>query len=345
MPELFENVTKEEKAVLDELLRKSGSNNQEEAIASQTLLAKALTEPLRAGIIVGNTINDLYTRTTFDPNVLVEYPIDLFRADNANEFTAYTIPAWGKIPERQVESDKLRVPIYAIGNSIDWPLKYARDTRWDIVGRALEVMEAGFVQKINDDGWHAILGAAFDRNIIVSDSNADPGQFTKRLVSLMKLVMRRNGGGNSASVNRRRLTHLFVSPESLEDMRNWDESQVDPLTRRELYLAGDEADAGTDIYGIKIVALDELGEGQPYQLYYQNVIAFGAANNGMAVGDLEIVIGVDATRKELFVNPVQEELQVFEDPTFHRQRRQSYYGWMEQGFAILDNSAVLLGSL
>ena len=48
-------------------------------------------------------------------------------------------------------------------------------------------------------GTH-LLAAGVDRNIVVFDSDADAGQFTKRLVSLMKTVMRRNGGGNSLAI-------------------------------------------------------------------------------------------------------------------------------------------------
>jgi len=38
----------------------------------------------------------------------------------------------------------------------------------------------------------------------------------------MKTVMRRNGGGNSTSANRGQLTDLYVSPEAVEDIRNWE---------------------------------------------------------------------------------------------------------------------------
>ena len=49
------------------------------------------------------------------------------------------------------------VPTYDIGASIDYLLKYARDARWDVVGRAMEVLEGSFVKKMNDDGWHTFL--------------------------------------------------------------------------------------------------------------------------------------------------------------------------------------------
>jgi hypothetical protein len=42
--------------------------------------------------------------------------------------------------------------------------------------------------------------------------------------------------------------------------------------------------------------------------------------------------------------PVKEQLQVFEDPTLHRQQRAGYYGFAELGFGVLDNRRIILGS-
>ena len=230
------------------------------------------------------------------------------------------------------------VPTFDIGASIDYLLKYARDARWDVVGRAMEVLEASFVKKMNDDGWHTLLAAGVDRNIVVYDSDAAAGQFTKRLVSLMKTVMRRNGGGNSASNNRGLLTDLYVSPEAMEDIRNWGVDQVDEVTRREIYTAADGAI--NRIFGVNLHDLDELGEGQEYQLFYDNTLSAS-----LPTGDAELVVGLDLRKRDSFIMPIREEVQIFEDETLHRQKRAGFYGWAEQGFAVLDNRRVLLGSL
>jgi hypothetical protein len=340
---MFEDITAEEKQQMTDLLRQSGSAQKDEAISAQKALASALTTPLRQGILYGDTISNIFKPEVFDPNARIEYPIDFYRPDNAGEFTAFVIPNQGKIPQRQVEGDYITVPTYDIGAGIDFLLRYAKEARWNIVSRALEVLEAGFTKKMNDDGWHTLLSAGFDRNIIVSDSNATAGQFTKRLVSLMKLVMRRNAGGNSASNNRGTLTHLFVSPEALEDIRNWGYDQVDDTTRREIFTADDGS--FSKVYGVNLIDLNEFGEGQEYQDYYQTVTATGASNNGMASGDVELVIGLDLSKNDSFVMPIREELQIFEDESLHRSRRAGYYAWASLGFAALHNARTLLGSL
>jgi hypothetical protein len=324
---------------LTDLLRRSGSANKDEAVAAGTEFAKALELPLRQGVLNGDILDGIFEAVVLQPGAAPEFPLDFLAPGTEKDFVAYTIPNHGYIPQRHVEGDYVMVPTYDIGNSIDYLLKYARDARWDVVGRAMEVLEAGFVKKMNDDGWHTMLAAGVDRNIVVYDSDAGAGQFTKRLVSLMKTVMRRNGGGNSTSNNRAQLTDLYLSPEALEDIRNWGVDQVDEVTRREIYVANDGAGSLTRVFGINLHSLDELGEGQEYQLYFENVLG-----GSMPGSDVEVVVGLDLSKRDSFIMPVREQVQIFEDESLHRQKRAGYYGWAEQGFAVLDNRRVILGS-
>jgi hypothetical protein len=323
---------------LTELLIRSGSPNREVALAANAEIAKALELPLRKGLLSGDILDGIFEPIQLAQNATPEFPLDFLAPGTEKDFVAYTIPNHGYVPERHVESDYVMVPTYDVGSSIDYLLKYARDARWDVVGRAMEVLEGSFVKKMNDDGWHTVLAAGVDRNIVVYDSDANTNQFTKRLVSLMKTVMRRNGGGNSASNNRAILTDLYVSPESMEDIRNWGIDQIDEITRREIYTAAD----GTlnRVFGVNLHDLDELGVGQEYQVFYSDILA-GALPGGKS----EVVVGLDQSKNDTFIMPVRAEVQIFEDDTLHRQKRAGFYGWAEHGFAVLDNRRVLLGSL
>lgn len=323
---------------LTELLVRSGSHSKEQAVSANAEFAKALEQPLRQGVLNGDVLDGIFEPIQLAQSATPEFPLDFLAPGTEKDFVAYTIPNHGYVPERHVEGDYVMVPTFDIGSSIDYLLKYARDARWDVVGRAMEVLEASFVKKMNDDGWHTLLAAGVDRNIVVFDSDAAEGQFTKRLVSLMKTVMRRNGGGNSASNNRGALTDLYVSPEAMEDIRNWGVDQVDEVTRREIYTAADGSI--NRIFGVNLHDLDELGEGQEYQLYFENDLT-GAIHTD----DTELVVGLDLRKRDSFIMPIREQVQIFEDDTLHRQKRAGFYGWAEQGFAVLDNRRVLLGSL
>jgi len=323
---------------LTDLLIRSGSARKEESVAANAEFAKALELPLRQGVLNGNILDGIFEPIQLAQSATPEFPLDLLAPGTEKDFVAYTIPNHGYVPEKHVESDYVMVPTYDVGASIDYLLKYARDARWDVVGRAMEVLEGAFVKKMNDDGWHTLLAAGLDRNIVVYDSDAAAGLFSKRMVSLMKTIMRRNGGGNSASTNRGMLTDLYFSPEAMEDIRNWNVDQVDEFTRREIYTATD----GTvnRVFGINLHDLDELGEGQEYQLYYTS--ALGGSLPGSKV---ELVVGLDLRKRDSFIMPIREQVQIFEDDTLHRQKRAGFYGWAEQGFAVLDNRRVILGAL
>lgn len=318
------------------LAEHAGSNNYEVAVAAQKELAKALTLPLRQGVLKGDILGNIFEQVVFQPGTSVEFPLDFLAPGSEKDFIAYTIPSQGRIPERHVEGDYLTVQTYEVGASIDFSLKYLRDARWDIVGRAMQVLEASFTRKNNNDGWHVIVAAGKGRNLLVTDSVASAGYFSKRLVALMKTVMRRNAGGNSTSINRGKLTDLYVSPEAMEDIRTWDISQVDDFTRREIFVSQDGG--FSQIFGVNLHEIDELGVSQEYQLYYTSTLS------GSLSGKSELVVGLDLEKRDSFVMPVRQEIEIFEDPTFHRQRRMGMYGFGEHGFAVLDNRRVLLGA-
>jgi hypothetical protein len=203
----------------------------------------------------------------------------------------------------------------------------------------MQVLEAGFTKKMNDDGWHTILAAGVDRNILVYDGDATAGMFSKRLVSLMQTVMRRNAGGNTGSANRGRLTDLYVSPEALEDVRNWGLDQVSDVTRTEIYNASEGGAPITRIFGVNLHDLDELGEGQEYQTFFTDGLS-----GAVQTSDLELVVGLDQGTNDSFIMPMKQQLEVFEDPTLHRSQRVGFYGFAELGFGVLDNRRIILGS-
>ena len=323
---------------MTELLKQSGSMNRLESLDATHQLAVALQAPLRKGVLSGDITGNIFERVTLAPGTAPEFPLDFLAPGTEKDFVAYTVPNHGRIPERNVEGDYVMVPTFEIASSIDWTLRYARDARWDIVGRAMQVLQSSFVKKTNDDAWHTLLAAGVDRNILVYDADATAGQFTKRLVSLMKTVMRRNGGGNSTAINRGKLTDLYVSPEAIEDIRNWGVDQIDEITRNSIF--NSEEGVLSRIFAVNLHDIDELGESQEYQNFFVNELS-----GSLQTSDVELVVGLDQSSNDSFMQPVRSEVQVFEDDNMHRQRRAGFYGWAEHGFAVLDNRRVILGSL
>lgn len=334
----FNKVGKPDEAILDLMRRAGDGDNKSELsrVEAQNELAAALTEPLRQGILVGDVTGNIFERTVMT-GVEIEFPLDLLAPGEETEHVAYTNPGNGFIPLKTVEADYVKIPTYGVTSSIDMLLRHVEDGRSDLVGRAMQILEAGFVKKMNDDAFHVLITAGVDRNLLVFDADASAGQFTKRLVSLMKVIMRRNAGGNTGSLKRGKLTDLYFSPEALEDIRNWGLDQIDELTRREIYTAGDGG--VSRVFNTNLHDLDELGEQQEYQLFFTNTL--GASLN---TGDLELVIGLDQLNNDSFLMPIKKELTLFADPTLHRRQMMGWYGWMNYGCAALDVRRILLGS-
>ncbi len=328
-----------------ELLKRTGSPDRAESQEAMHSLAQALQVPLRSALLNGDILGGIFVPEVLDPSATAEYPLDFYQTADENDYVPYMIPSEGALPMRNITGDALTVQTYEVGNAIDWPMKYARTARWDIVSRAMAVLEAGFVKKMNTDGWRVIIAAGAGRTDynggapLVYDSAATAGQFTKRLVSLMKTTMVRLAGGNTSSIGRGRLTDLFISPEALEDIREWDSDQVDDFTRREIFTAGDGGGPMAKIYGVNLHPLDELGVGQEFQTYFATIPGIS-----MGTDDEEIVVGLDLTQGDSFVMPIKDELSIYEDDNLHRRRRAGFYGFQEHGFASLDGRRVILAS-
>ena len=195
------------------LLAACADKNPAVAQQAQAFFASVAEQVLREGIMAGDIKNFIFSARPFKENEPTIFPLSSLQPGTEDDYTAYVIPAEGKLPVKLIRNDELTVPTYEMGNSIGWSNRFARYSRVDVTQDALSVMKAGFVKKMNDDAYATLLAAAVDRNILVYDSAAGNGQFTKRIVSLMKTIMRRNGGGNSTSMNRHVLTDLILSPE------------------------------------------------------------------------------------------------------------------------------------
>jgi hypothetical protein len=318
------------------MLKAAGDPSPAVALPARAMLAKALTLPLRQGVLDGDNTSGIFQEVDFAPGVSVEFPLDFITPSNTRDIVAYTIPNQGRLPTKHFEGDMVLVPTYEVGNSIGVPLKYVRDARWDIVARVMQALEAGHVLKNNRDAWRTILAAAKGRGLAVYDDQATAGLFTKRLIALAETVMRRNAGGNSSSVNRGMLTDVFMSPEAHQDVLTWDLTQIPDSVRSQIYMNWD-AKGVTRIGRVNLHDIDEFGVGQEYEAYYENTLG-----GSLPGSKLEIMVGLDLSKDDCFIRPVREKVTMYEDQTAHAARRMSLYSFGEGGWTVLDSRRALL---
>lgn len=317
------NLTEDERDLL-----KVCAGEDDHSIKQRSALAAVMEKAWKAGVLEPDLLGTIFTRIDLPAGVEAKFPLDFYSPDNEGSYNAFVVPKEGAIPDRAVEGDELRVPTYKIANAISWGLDYARDARWDVIARAIEVFTNGFVRKMNDDGWHCILKAAA-QNTTVSDSAASSGAFTRKLVTELQTGFKRLTGNRNGVC-----TDIFLSPEAIADIRNYTYQEVDDVTQRELIKG-----AVPNLYGVRLHELQELGRLQEYDNYLGQTV--GAS---LGTGDHEFVVALDLSHRDQFVMPVRETMKMFDDPTLHRSMKMGVYGWLELGFAALDTRRALLGS-
>lgn len=325
-------VTEEHKQVL----RATAGNDAQAYEMRQKAVAQVLERAWQAGVLEPDLLGNIYNRVFLPAGIEAKFPLDFYAPENEGAYVAFVLPKEGAIPDRVIEGDEVRVNTYKVGNSISWSLDYARDARWDVIARAIEVFTNGFVRKLNDDGWHVVLAAADEGTSSQVDDGegaTTAGTFTKQLLlNLMASIKRRTGGRNS------RLNDIYLSPEAINDIRNFDNTQIDEVSRRELVTAGE--DTIPRLYGVRLHEMLEFGTGQEYELFLSSTLSRAHTNS-----KVQYVIGLDSIHRDAFVMPVREEMKMFDDDNLHRSMKAGVYGWMELGFANLDTRRAIVGQL
>jgi len=185
------------------------------------------------------------------------------------------------------------VPPIEYHNTVDWSLKYARDERWDIVGRAMQCLDASLQRGPWLHQWHTILAAGCDRNMVVYDSVEEGGKFTPRLVSLCKTIMRRNSGFPATSPKYGKTTDIAIGDEAFWDAFGKEgyitkQCGGNDLLRREYYF---DDNNHARLYGVDIHSVPGLDPGEElYDFYDDNL------RGTLPKDKRNLMVGMDASK-------------------------------------------------
>jgi len=335
------------KDISDEVLKSTASNDPVIRSKAITQFLNAIQLPVRQAIFDGDNTSGIFNVEVLQPGVSPEIPTDVITPGTEGDYRAFTNPGKGYIPAVMGGGDKFTLSLISNANAVEWDLDYVKNVRWAVISRYMEALVAGFVKKRNDDCWHTILAAVADRGLTIYDAGASVGQFTKKLFSLARCAMARNGGGNGSSIKRGRMTDVWLSCEGIEEILNWNLDQIPDSVRSQMYSMSGNDNTTLDILKVKLHEMYELGVNQEYQNYYVNTLGgalvpiIGSAHTA---ADVELAIGLDLANRDSFVMMIAEELQLFEDGatggTLHRSQRGGAYGWEKYGVGVLDSRRV-----
>lgn len=343
-----------------ELFKETANIHTPEGLAAYRAFAAALTTPILQKIELESIMRSLFTVEKLAPGAQAVYPV----AEDF-EIPVWVLPGLSYVAQNFIEGigEEVFVPTFTIDASADWKINYARDSRIDIAQRAAANAAKRLAAYEEECGWRVIMPAATSsfsgKGLLgsrpapiyeLASSASGAGYLSKELINKMMVGFKRTG---------RTLTDLYVSPEDAADIREWTDTDIDPVTRREIFQAAGMGAiwnvslheiqhlGATGLYNInghtaaygKFIA-DSSDEYNSYSLDHPNVTnADGTINT---LGETQ-VLGFDLSVNDSLVMPVRKEYEAYDDPTLLRVQKQGFFGWAELGFACLDSRMLGMG--
>ena len=254
-----------------------------------------------------------------------KFPSDFYGENNK----AIVAVGEGCTPTTSIGINETFIPTFKIANAISIPADYLHDKRRDVILRSIKIFMNGFARKIQDDKLHLLLQGANTR------------QPEGPLSNLKNLVKDFAGRGLS-------LTHLVISRNAMEILKK--ESEAGSLAKYPKMSEITDETIPTltginEMYGINLIVLDEVTN------YFYDVLNFQARGKrwyhklyrwmlnrlGLVKVQKDIMLGIDMTKNAAFVQPVRDKILIFDDPTLGRSLKVGIYGFMENGYGVLDS--------
>ena len=349
-----------ERNKMEQLFAKTAEVNTPEGLAAYKAFAAALTTPILQKIELESIMRSLFAVERLAPGAQAVYPV----AEDF-EIPVWVLPGLGYAAQNFIEGigEEVYIPTFTINASADWKLTYARDSRIDIAAKAAARTAKDLANYEEECGWRVILPAATSafsgKGLLgprpapvyeIDPASTGAGYLSKELINRMITGFKRTG---------RTLTDLYVSPEDAADIREWTDTDIDPVTRREIFQA---AGMGS-IWNVTLHEVQHLGATGMYNINDENsefgkfIAGAGNIYNGYTITNGNVtnadgtvgtlgetqVLGFDMTTNDSLVMPIRKDYEAYEDPTLLRSQKAGFFGWSELGFGCLDSRMLGLG--
>ena len=277
----------------------------------------------------------------------------------------WVLPGLGYVAQNFIEGigEEVYIPTFSISTAADWKITYARDSRIDIAAKAAARAAKDLANYEEECGWRVIIPAATSsftgKGLLgsrpapiyeIQSTSTGAGYFSKELMNKMITGFKRIG---------RTLTDLYISPEDAADIREWTDTDIDPITRREIF----QASGMGSVWGVTLHEIQHLGAtglyningnasaygkfiadgGEAYNAYtLENPNVTAADGTVATLGETQI-LGFDLSVNDSLVMPIRKEYEAFDDPTLLRVQKQGFFGWADMGFGCLDSRMLGIG--
>jgi len=341
-----------------ELVKAMASRNREVAYEAQMALAEFIGPVLAEVINQAPTLSNLFTNFQFNEMDSPSIPLDLYYDVTAPDYVkVYSTSVPGGLPTNTVTptASELKFTTYRLDSAVDFDKRYAAKSRLDVIGKSFTRIAQEVLLKQESTSANLILGSLKDATtngrshvLAANGSNLILDDFNKLLTLAKRINTAWTGGTPENRIKG--VTDMIMSPEAVEGLRAM---AYNPINTQGTS-AGDAAAAAGPVvatdemrndiyrnagipqfYGISIMEINELGEGQKFTRTW-NAIPTVSTNT-------DLVIGLDRSRESLFravaldAESGSEFTLLADDQYSVRQQKIGYYGSIEEGRMVLDN--------
>jgi len=359
-----------------ELVKAMGSSNKVQALEAQDAFAAFIAPVIQEVLLQAGTAAAIYEDMSYDEDDSPSIPVDLYYGEPDGTFSVWQQTVAGGLPTQQIGSfQEIKVSTYPLDSAISFDKRYVRKCRLDVVARGLERLSNDVLIKQERNAWYVVLKMLADAktkgvNHVFKAQASDVFQVEdiNKAITLLKRLNSAYNGTTAVGNEGRGLTDLYVSPEIMEQIRGFAYNPVNsrqavgttggtdgiPLTdsvRERIFNA-----AGmTDIWGVTLHELLELGVGSKYNVLFDEIAGTKKfakpGENADLVGSEfastdEILIGIDRSRRS-FIRTLAVNAETGgsfnlrpDDQFLARSGRVGFYGGLEEGRVGLDSKAV-----
>jgi hypothetical protein len=354
-----------------ELVKAMASKNRAVAMDAQVALAEFIGPVLAEVINNAPTLSNLFTSLQFNADDNPSIPLDLYYDVNAEDYiTVYSQSAAGGLPQNQVlpTVSEMKIATYTLDSALSFDKRYAAKSRMDVISKTFTRLAQEILFKQEKTSANLLLGALANaqtngkKHVQRATTN---GRFLladlNELFTLAKRINTSWLGGTPESRQGRGLTDIIVSPEVVQELRamaynpiNTKGSLTDIAAPDEMRTAIYNSAGIPEFYGVSIMEINELGEGQRFNTIFDTVAgstaytkADGTSSAVFDGATEEILIGLDRGRESLIRAVAVDsengsEFSLTADDHYSvRQKKIGYFGSMEEGRMVLDTRALV----
>lgn len=361
-----------------ELIKAMGSKSPTVAREATEAVAAFLGPVIKEILKTAGTASTIYRDIEFDEDSDPSIPLDLFYNEGTGYVTVWSQNMAGGLPTSQIEGIKeLKFGTYRLDSAVSFNKKYARKSRLDVVSKSIEKLVQEVLIKQERNAWAVVLKAlaeASTRTVnTVPGASAGPVKHIvasatanvfvlndlNNLITRIKRINESFSGNTPVQPYSNGITDLYVAPEIKAQIRAFTFASLDTsAANTKQYLPEDlkmqiwNQGGMQSIFGINIVELIELGDGQKYNTLFDSFTtgqSVPGSNAGAWQSADQILVGIDNTRG-VFLRPVSRQAEsggtfnVLPDGQFDmygsRVEKVGFYGFLEEGRLCLDARAI-----